>query len=173
MFFSNIAQYSSKKLLILNIIFTLLYYSLILVAPIVTVGIKYAIFENVPAHVKLTGIGLVLFVILGIFGYKKLKQTISKFPQRKISQQRLKFTMETIFSFIPWTIILIAIAFCMDNMNKAFSTLKICTFFIIAANMIDGLFLKYIKCEYELRNSAQDILEVDARKELLRKESKK
>ncbi len=172
MFFTNIETYSKKKLLLLSIAFHVIYFLTILVCPIITISFQYKIFENVPAHLKLTGIGLILFVSLGMYCYIKLKEMVGKLPQITLGQQRLKFTLQTIFSCLPLSIILLALAMTKSSIDVAFKTFQYCALFILGANFIDGFFLKYISAENDLRIRAQELLEIDSRKELLSKKGK-
>lgn len=167
MFFKNIASYSKKKLTILNIIFHLIYFLLLVVGPIVIICIKYSIFKKVPAHVRLTGIGLVLFIALGLYGYVKLKSAVEKLPQVKVGQQKIKFTLRTIIKCIPLSLIMLALAMTKNNIQVAFDTFKYCTLFILAAILVEGFFLDYLSAENDLRAKALESLEVDYRKELL------
>ncbi|MCM1556279.1 MAG: hypothetical protein NC087_01960 [Anaeroplasma bactoclasticum] len=169
MFFKNIAQYSPKKLLVLNIIFHLLYFALLLIGPIVTIGIKYSIFEKVSEHVRLTGIGLILFITIGFYGYLKIKNAVKKLPEITLSQQKLKFNLEMVFNCIPILLLFLALSMTKSNIDLAYQTFSYCIIYILCAIFIDGFFLKYLAAEYEIRIKAEELLEIDSRKELLKK----
>jgi len=167
MFFSNIDSYSKKKMLILTIICNIIYVGLLVVGPSIVVGCRYAIFEAASTRYKLTGVGIILFVILGMYGYVKIKKVIRKLPEVKLSQQRVKFTLEMIFDVLPLVLIIVAAVFARDNVTKAFDTMLMCLGFFLGAILFDGLFLKYIDAENALREKALMNKEVAKRESLV------
>ena len=167
MFFSNIDSYSKKKMLILTIICNIIYVGLLVVGPSIVVGCRYAIFEAASTRYKLTGVGIILFVILGMYGYVKIKKVIRKLPEVKLSQQRVKFTLEMIFDVLPLVLIIVAAVFTRDNVTKAFDTMLMCLGFFLGAIVFDGLFLKYIDAENALREKALMNKEVAKRESLV------
>ncbi len=174
MFFSDIGNYSTKKLLILNIIFSILYLGFLVIGPISVICFKYQIVERIPTSIKLTGIGLILFVAVGLYAYLYIKKLIRKLPEIKLNQQRIKFTLEMILDCFPVGLFLLAIAMTKDNVNKAFETVSYCSVFFLAAQVIDGLFLKYLSAEKSMRNKAVELIEIDIRKNnLLNKGARK
>ena len=154
MFFKNIATYSKKKMLALTIICNLIYVALLVVGPSIVIGCRYAIFSTVSAKYRITGIGAILFVVVGIYAYLYLKKLIRKLPEIKLSQQRVKFTLEMIFSVFPLIILIIGIVIARDEAGRAIDTLFMCIGFFIGALVFDGLFLKYIDAENDLRKKA-------------------
>ena len=74
MFFKNIDTWSKKKLRTVDIVANLIYIVLLLVIPIIIICNEYDIFTNTTATYKLTGIGIIVFVLLGLYAYKLLKK---------------------------------------------------------------------------------------------------
>lgn len=167
MFFSNIETYSKKKMLVLTVLCNIIYVGLLVVGPSIVVGCRYAIFVNASARYKLTGVGIILFVILGLYMYIKIKKTIRKLPEIKLSQQRVKFSLEMIFDLLPLMLIVVAAVLARDNVTKAFDTVLMCLGFFIAAILFDGLFLKYIDAENAIREKALFNKEVAKRESLV------
>lgn len=168
MFFKNIDTYSNKKLFILNVFFNFIYFIFLVVCPIITISIKYKIFEKVPEHIRLTGIGLILFVIVGLYIYLKLKEIVEKLPQNKSRQQKLKFTLRMIINIIPFFLIILALSMTNDTIDIAFDTFRYCIIFFLVSIIIKGLFLDYLEAEKEIRNKAQELIEIDKRKIVLK-----
>ncbi len=167
MFFNNIAEYSKKKMLVLTIICNLIYVALLVVGPSIVIGCRYAIFGNVSAKYKLTGVGTILFIVVGMYMYIYLKKLIRKLPEIKLSQQRVKYTIEMVLSIIPLVILMIGGVLARDDTTKAFDTLLMCLGFFIGAIVFDGLFLKYIDAENSLRQKALMNKEVAKREHLV------
>lgn len=169
MFFKKIETYSNNKLKLLSIIFHCIYFILLLIAPIIVISTKYQIFEHIPEQTRLTGIGLILFIIVGIYCYLKLKNSINGLPQTTLKEQKVKFSLLTITNILPLGLILLALAMTKNNIILAFETLQLCSIFILLANLIDGLFIRFLVAEKQIRNKTLEIIEVDKRKELLQK----
>lgn len=168
MFFKNIDTYSNKKLFILNFFFNFVYFIFLVVCPIITISIKYKIFEKVPEHIRLTGIGLILFILVGLYIYLKLKEIVEKLPQNKSRQQKLKFTLRMIINIIPFFLIILALSMTNDTIDIAFDTFRYCIIFFLVSIIIKGLFLDYLEAEKEIRNKAQELIEIDKRKIVLK-----
>ena len=97
MFLKNIGTYNKKKLKSLNIIFGLLHFIALVIVPIIIICNNYQIFKNNDVAVKLTGVGLIMFVVLGLFAFIKLKNVVADLPHVTYKQQTFKFTLQTIF----------------------------------------------------------------------------
>lgn len=167
MFFKNIAEYSKKKMLVLTIVCNIIYVCLLVVGPSIIIGCRYDIFGAVSTKYKLTGIGTILFIVVGMYMYIYLKKLIRKLPEIKLSQQRVKYTIEMVLSIVPLVILMIGGVLARDDTTKAFDTLLMCLGFFIGAIVFDGLFLKYIDAENSLRQKALMNKEVAKREHLV------
>ncbi|MCM1130080.1 MAG: hypothetical protein NC310_00255 [Roseburia sp.] len=167
MFFKSIAEYSKKKMLALTVICNLIYVCLLVVGPSIVIGCRYAIFGAVSTKYRLTGIGTILFVVVALYAYIYLKKLIRKLPEIKLNQQRVKFTLEMVLSVIPLVLLIIGGVLARDDTTRAFDTLLMCLGFFIGSILFDGLFLKYIDAENELRQKALLNKEVAKREKLV------
>ena len=167
MFFKNIETWSSKKLKGLNALFGFLHFVALVLIPTIIVGVNYKLFTNEQGGFKLTAIGIIVVVILGLYAYVKLKKVIDDLPQIKLSQQRFKFTIQSILSLIPIIIILVALELVKTQYDIAINVIRGCSISFIAGIIIDGLFCKYLAQEIDLRNDALKLVEIEKRKGLV------
>jgi hypothetical protein len=163
----NLENVSKKKFLLITIISEIIYLTLLVVGPTIVVCTKYKIFQKVQESetIKLTGVGLVLIVILGIYLYSKIVRFFRKLPETKLYQQRIKFTAQMIFGLIPYGLVYIAVMFAQDNINLAIETLLTCLIFMMASVVFDGLCLKYVDAEAKIREEAARQNAIDSRKD--------
>lgn len=166
MFFKDIENWSKQKLRGLNILFSFLHFVALVLIPVIIVGINYKLFETAGTY-KLTAIGIIVVVILGLYAYGKLKKVIDDLPQVKLGQQRFKFSIQAILSLIPIIIILVALNFAKNDYLIAINVIKWCSVSFGCGILIDGLFLKYIDAEIKLRAKALELVEVEKRKGLV------
>lgn len=167
MFFKDIEIWSKQKLRGLNILFSLLHFVALVLIPIIITGVNYKLFSKSEGGLKLTAIGIIVVVILGLYAYTKLKKTIDDLPQIKLGQQRFKFSIQAILSLMPIIIILVALNFAKNDYLIAINVIKWCSVSFGGAILIDGLFLKYINAEIKLRAKALELVEVDKRRKLV------
>lgn len=166
MFFKDIDKWSKGKLRGLKALFSFLHFTALVLIPVIITGVNYKLFETGGTY-KLTAIGIIVVVILGLYAYSKLKEVIDELPQVKLGQQRFKFSVQTILSLVPIIIILVALEYAKNDYLIAINVIKWCSVSFASALLIDGLFLKYIKAELSLRNKALDLVEVEKRKGLV------
>lgn len=166
MFFKDIECWSKNKLRGLNILFGFLHFVALVLVPVIITGINYKLFEA-GGNFKLTAIGVIVVVILGLYAYGKLKKAIDELPQVKLSQQRFKFSIQAILSLIPIIIILVALNFAKNDYLIAINVIKWCSVSFGCGILIDGLFLKYIDAEIKLRAKALELVEIEKRKSLV------
>lgn len=164
MFFKNISEWSKKKLRIWNLICGFLYLIMVLVIPIIIVCTRYRIFKETSATYKLTGFGIIFFIILGVYSYVKLKKMVAKLPQITFKQQQVKFSLDMLFNLIPYILLILAFWFTKDNINIAYKTMLECVISLTAATLFEGIFYKYIQAEHEIRSKALEMNEIDKRR---------
>jgi hypothetical protein len=166
MFFKNIENWSKQKLRGLDFLFNLLHFVALVLVPIIIVGYNYKLFTKEDGF-KLTAIGIIVIIILGLYSYIKLKKVIDNLPQVKLSQQRFKFTIQTILSLLPIIIIIVGLELAKTNFSIAINVATWCSVSFACAMIIDGLFLKYTSQEIALRCKTLEIVEVEKRKKLV------
>ena len=167
MFFKNIDKWNKKKLRGLNILFSLLHFIALVLVPIIIVGVNYDLFTKTEGGFKLTAVGIIVVVILGLYAFVKLKKVVDNLPQLKHSQQAFKFTIQTILSLVPIAIILVGLEFAKKDFMIAVEVIKWCSVSFVGAILIDGLFLKYIQQELDLRMKTLEMVEIEKRKGLV------
>jgi undecaprenyl pyrophosphate phosphatase UppP len=166
MFFKDIDKWSKGKLRGLKALFSFLHFTALVLIPIIITGVNYKLFTTGGTY-KLTAIGVIVVVILGLYAYNKLKEVIDELPQVKLGQQRFKFSVQAILSLIPIVIILVALNLAKSDYLIAINVIKWCSVSFGCAILIDGLFLKYLKAEIKLRSKALELVEVEKRKGLV------
>lgn len=167
MFFKNIENWTKQKLRGLNILFSLLHFTALVLVPVIITGVNYRLFSNSTGGLKLTAVGSIIVVILGLYAYIKMKKVIDDLPEIKVGQQRFKFTIQAILSLLPIIIIIIAIQFAKKDFNTAMNVLQWSSVSFACGILIDGLLLKYIKAELTLRSKALELVEIEKRKKLV------
>ena len=167
MFFKNLETFDKKKLRMLNVIFGILYFIASVVVPIIIVGINYNLFQSVEAQTKLTAVGVICLIILGFYAYNKMKNAIENLPQLTHKQQCFKFTIQMFIEMMPFAIIGVLLFFAKNETQVAFNTFGACMIAIGVSKLIDGLFCKYLKAEYDLRNKSLELVEIEKRKKLV------
>lgn len=167
--FFDLSNLSKKKFALVKIIFEAIYILFLVVGPSIIVCNKYQIFkkvsESATTTTKLTGVGIVLVIILGIYFYSKISRVVNNLPEVKLSHQRIKFTIQMIIGLIPIGLILIGLILSKDNVALAFDTATLCTVFILIAKIFDGMCLKYVDAESKLREEAARANAIDARRD--------
>lgn len=167
MFFKEIDKWSQKKLKRVNGLFTLLHFIALVVIPIIIVGFNYQLFSKEEGGFKLTAIGIIVVIILGLYAYFKLRKVINDLPQIKKSQQCFKFTSQMILSLLPICIILAGLQLAKSNFLLAIEVIQWCSISFVGAVLIDGLFLKYIHQEVSIRAKTLEVVEIEKRKGLI------
>lgn len=165
MFFKDIKSYDKATLRTLKIIFSVFYLLFLLVIPVTIVCCKYHLFHKHTTDYSITGAGLIFFIILGIYIYKRIKKLLNKLPELTYNQQKFKFTLQTFVNLIPLFLLLIGMFLVADDIKTAYNTFKLCLIFFIFAEIIDGLCLKYIDAELDLRKEALKMKEIEDRKD--------
>lgn len=163
--FKDIKSYNKATLRTLYIVFSSFYILFLLIIPITIVCCQYHLFKHHSTGYSITGAGLIFFIILGIYGYRKIKKLLDKLPDITYNQQKFKFTVQTFVNLIPLFLILIAMFLVADDIKTAYKTFKLCLIFLIFAELIDGFCLKYIEAEIYLRKEALKQKEIEDRKD--------
>jgi undecaprenyl pyrophosphate phosphatase UppP len=166
MFFKDIDKWSKKKLRGLDFLFSFLHFVALVLVPVIIVATNYKLFETAGTY-KLTAIGIIVVIILGLYAYIKLKKVIDDLPQIKLSQQRFKFTLQSILSLFPIVIIVVALEYAKSDYLMAINVIKWCSISFGCGILIDGLFCKYIAQEVNLRTKTLEMVEIEKRKGLV------
>ena len=88
MFFKEIDKWSKKKLRRLNLLFSFLHFVALVLVPVIIVSHNYKLFESA-GKLKLTAVGIIVVVILGLYAYTKLKKAIDDFIEKMNEQSEI------------------------------------------------------------------------------------
>lgn len=155
MFFRKIENWSKKKMLVVTFACYLIYSCLLLVGPAVTIMLKYDIFNYAKNNNRLSGIALLFLVVFLLYAYIMACKFLNKLPQITTNEQRFKFGIQTFLKIIPFGSVILALWIARDNVILAFDTALICLIFILAAIVFDGLYIKFIDAEWNIRSAAK------------------
>ena len=167
MFFKDIDKWSKQKLRGLDFLFNLLNFVALVLVPVIIVGYNYKLFTKDEGGFKLTAIGVIVVIILGLFAYLKIKKTIDNLPQISLKQQRFKFTIQFVLSILPIIIIIVGLEFAKKDFDIAINVIRWCSVSFGCGILIDCLFLKYTAQEIAIRSKASEMVEVEKRKGLV------
>lgn len=159
----------SKKAMLLWTVFSYIgYYCLAIVAPVITIAVKYNMFtpkaDTSESNVNIAGWGLVLLMIALIVSMKVLKTSAEKVDDVGKAGAIFKYTIKTISNIILPLGGMLMLYFLTNNFNLAKDTLMIMAIFYIIAGIIDGTLLSVIDRENNIRRKAKLANEVDARR---------
>lgn len=162
MFFSNISEYSNKKLTLIYIFSLVTYFLLMLVGPIFIIADHYAMFKEGGTK-SLTGLGICVILAFAVVGLRALKSKIVQFPENTVPQRRIKFSCQLIYSlFLPIIVIIVLFALH-EDFETAFTTIRDSIMFCIGGILVDNLIVKYVESERKLRFDAQRDVEKQKR----------
>lgn len=167
MFFKNIDKWSKKLLWGVTILCYALYTCFLTIAPAITIMVKYNVFEKTEHHRGLTGFGLIVAIIFGLYAFFMVKKQLVKLPQESIQEQRFKFGVECVFDVLPFAAIIYFLFTTRDDVKLAFDTFMICMWFILVAILIDALCIKFIDAEWAIRRRAKANKEAKKREDIV------
>lgn len=162
MFFSNISEYSNKKLRIFYFISLAVYFLLMLVGPFCIIADSYDIFK-IAGSKALTGIGICIILAFTVIGLRALKSKISQFPENTVPQRRIKFTCQLVYSLCLPFIVIVLLTALQSDFDTAFATIRDCLVFCILGILVDNLVVKYLESERKLRYDAERDVEKQKR----------
>lgn len=165
--FKDIKTWSKKKLRWVKIAFDIIYAIFMLVIPTIIVCSKYKLFENAPARIKVTGVGVIFLIVIGMYAFKKFKDVVAKMPQITYNQQCFKFALEMVLTLLPMGLIIFGFWMAREQTQIAYNTMLGCLVSIFCANLVYYLFIKFIEQEQEIREAALFDKEKEARKGLV------
>lgn len=165
--FKNIKTWSKKKLRWVSLACNIIHFIFMLVIPSIIVCVNYKLFENTPARVRITGVGIIFLIVIGIYAFSKLKESISKMPQTTYNQQCAKFALEMLITLLPMGLIIFAFWMAKEETQIAYNTMLGCLVSIFCANVVYFLFIKFLQAESVIRESALFDKEKEARKDLV------
>lgn len=154
MFFSNIKEYSNKKLSLMYWCSLLVYFCVMLVGPFCIISTRYEMFKEWGKR-SLTAFGICILLAFLVIGLRALKSKFELLPENTVNQRRLKFTIQLFYSLaLPIATIFILYALWAE-FDTAFSTIRDSLVFVIAGILLDNLVVKYLESERTIRFETQ------------------
>lgn len=163
MFFSDIAEWSDKKLNTYRWVFNIAHLLFNIMIPIVIVANRYSIFEKSSAY-KLTGLGFILVILIVLGGFSELLKVLNNMPENEQQERHLKFVPLLIIALLIPAFIKLVLLMLRDDFQLAYSTISWCIYSYIVGVLVEYLVIKYLDAEYKLRREADRAVAVDSRK---------
>ena len=162
--FKDIETWRDKKVRLVWLSLEAISLILTVIAPVVTICIKYKLFEKaVSQERKLNGFLLVLIIVVGILILKTIKKVVNKLPEISTKEQWIKYSLNTMYAVsIPALACFVLMCF-KDNFNLAYDTFIICLAFYTLGLIVDNLFIAFLDRERHLRKIADEKIEVQKR----------
>lgn len=161
--FKNIENWRDKKLRAVWLLLEGLNLILTVIAPVVTICIKYHLFEKAVQDRKLNGFLLILIIVVAYLGLRTIKKLVTKLPDSTIKEQWIKYSIKTAFATtIPAFACFVLWCF-KDDFDKAYNTFIICLAFYTVGLVVENLFLSFIDKERWYRKQADEKIEVEKR----------
>lgn len=154
MFFSNIKEYSNRKLSAIYWISLISYFLIMLVGPFVIICNNYEVFRKSEVS-ALTGLGICVVLALVIVGLKLVRPKIDLLPENTVNQRRVKFSILLIYSLVIPVVVWVILGAMHSNFDLAFRTCRDCLIFFTIGIVSDNLILKYVESERTLRFETQ------------------
>lgn len=161
MWFKDISTWSQNKLKYTWLAYAILYLVFSLIIPIICVATKYNLIKE--SSTKLTGVGLILILCIAVFLIKGCNRLIAKLPQENKKEQCFKFMIQMVYALLFPVCGLIIVSLIKQNVTLACDTISYCLYSLICAIVLDHLTLKFLECEWDLRQEAKHQIEVNKR----------
>lgn len=163
----NFENFSKNKMRWVTIASYVTYFLISIFAPVLTVCIKYGLFngEGTSTKVSISGWAAVLLIIVAVIGMTLLKKAIGKIPDVKIGMARFKYTLQTISSCIVPLAAFYVIHLFQTNIALACETgYWLAGWFLLAA-LFDGIVISSVDRENKFRQAAAFDVEKEKRKD--------
>ena len=161
----NFENFSKNKMRWVTIASYVTYFLISIFAPVLTICIKFGLFngEGTSTKVSISGWAMVLLLIVAVVGVTLLKKAIAKIPDVKLNMARFKYTLQTVSSSIPPLVAFYVIHLFQTNLETACETgYWIAVFYMIAA-LFDGIVISGIDRENRFRQKAAEKVEIEKR----------
>lgn len=150
----NLENASKKSLFWLTFLHWTLYASLCVIAPCITIMLKYGLIgERVTV---ITGVGISILVIFLFIGLKLLKNQANKIAiDSYLWKARVKATLNLIFSITVPVAVLILVFLIKDNSEVALSCIGTCSWFIMGGFIEDCILGSSVERENLIRDKSK------------------
>ena len=150
----NLENTSKKSLFWLTFLHWTLYSLFCVVAPCLTIMIKYGMIgEKVTV---ISGVGISILVIFIFIGLKLLKNQANKIPvDTYLWKFRMKTILNLIFSIIVPIVVLVLAFLIRDNMALALSCIETCVWFVLIGFVEDAILGASVERENTIRDNSK------------------
>ena len=150
----NLENASKKKVFWLTVLHWVLYSGLCVIAPCITIMIKYGMIGEKITFIS--GMGISVLIIFIFIGLKLLKNQANRIPiDSYFWKCRMKAILNLIFSVVVPLVVLFLIFLIKDNMVLAISTIETCVWFIIGGFVEDCLLGSSVERENLIMNNSK------------------
>lgn len=145
---------SKKKLFFLTLGSYVAYFALTILGPVLTVCLKYDLFNSATTKIKINGFALLILIIIAVVSIFILKRAIAKIRDVSKGATYFKYILETITNLVFPVLMLFVIYLMNKNFALASSTMIIVCIFYIAGEIINGLVINFIDRENRIREDS-------------------
>lgn len=163
MFFKDIAEWSKRKVFLMDVLFSAIYIVFMIIIPIIIIAVNYGAGETVEKSKLLTSWSLVLILIVAVVGIFSLSKLARKLPDETYKQRTIKYTVELVQSLILPVLAFVMLHQFKVNFDLAYKVLSWCIVSFICGILIDGLVLKYIDKELSFNKEIDHKAEIEKR----------
>ena len=161
----NMMNYSQKKLRLLNILFNILYFLLVFVAPLITVIVSFYDIGAVSTK-KVSMISIFIAVCIIFASTKFLRKQIDKISIYKLDgtynngMRTFKHLAQMASHLIvPITVLAISVVFCTvfeEYLDFYVKMIITCVSFYLAGLLVDGFAIKFLDDELSIREKVKE-----------------
>lgn len=150
----NLEDASKRKVFWLTVLHWVLYSAFCVIAPCVTIMIKYGMIGEKVTFIS--GIGISILVIFLFIGLKLLKNQANRIPvDSYLWKARVKAILNLIFSLTVPVVVLFLVFLIKDNMALAISCIEICVWFILIGFVEDCVLGSSVERENMIMNNSK------------------
>lgn len=158
---------SKGQMLAVTIITYAIYFLLTILAPVLTICIKFDLFSVAETKLKISGWAIILLLVAAVVGLTILNKSITKMTDTRPANAYFKYTLQTISNLILPVATIFIVIWIRADMAKASSTLILMCSYYIAGGIIDGAIISFIDRENRLRDGSLEDKEKDDRRNLV------
>lgn len=145
---------SKKKLLLITIGVYVAYFCLAILGPVLTVCIKYDLFNSAESKTKINGFALIIIIIIAIVSLVLLKKAVAKIRDVSKGACYFKYILETVSNLVFPVMTLVVVYLMNVNFSLASSTMIIVCIFYILAELLNGLVINFVDRENRIRQDS-------------------
>ena len=145
---------SKKKLFFLTLGAYVVYFCLAILGPVLTVCLKYDLFNTAAQKTKINGFALLILIIIAVVSMVLLKKAVAKIKDVSKAACYFKYILETISNLVFPVMTLVVVYLMKTNFELASSTMIIVCIFYVLAELLNGLVINFIDRENRIRQDS-------------------